>query len=131
MIAEMIAAKVAQETGLLVAMQKLCWMRLLHRNYSRPEMSYGADSPADCITRPRPNAGNPEGGRPLSGAASHHADGVREAVYDAIVLRIIKDYHALCAPSDTTLSKHIRGLRDRYYREQLPSFQVFTELTKT
>lgn len=130
-IAEMIAARVAQETGLLVAMQKLCWMRLLHRNYSRPEMSYGADSPADCITKPRPNTGHPEGVRPSSTAASAFADGLREVVYDSLVLRIIKDCHALCGPSDATLSRHIRGLRDRYYREQLPSFQVFTEMTKT
>eukprot|EP01043_Picozoa_sp_COSAG02_P017259 COSAG02_NODE_778_length_17288_cov_102.024725_17_plen_368_part_00 len=131
LIADMIAAKVAQATGLLVAMQKLCWMRLLHRNYTRPEMSYGADSPADCITRPRPNAGDPEGVRPSSAAASYHADGLREAVYDSLVLRIIKDCHALRTPSDATLSRHIRGLRDRYYREQLPSYQVFTEMTKT
>ena len=51
LIADMIRAKVERETGLLVAMQKLCWMRLLHRNHMRPEMSYGADSPAWCITK--------------------------------------------------------------------------------
>lgn len=131
-IAGMIKDKVARETALLVAMQKLCWMRLLQRNYSRPEMSYGAESAAYPITvSPMTSTvGDLERVDTSSTAASNSTEGPREAVYTSLVLRIIKDFHALCAPLDATLSRHIRGLRDRYYREQLPSFQVFTEKTK-
>ena len=153
LIADMICAKVERESGLLVAMQKLCWMRLLHRNYMRPEMSYGADSPAWCITKsPVPPAeapGSAAGSRRSSVASAKSATGSaksatgsahsgssggsapgppREAVYAGILQRIIKDCHALYPPSDAIVSKHIRGLRDRMYQEQLPSYQVFTEL---
>jgi uncharacterized membrane protein YgcG len=163
LIADMIRAKLAREAGLLVAMQKLCWMRLLHRNHTRPEMSYGAESPAFPITvspvQPPPahleseppstagsrrssvasgagsaarsGASGSSGGSGGSGSSGGSAGPPREVVYQSIVLRIIKDCHALYPPSDATLSKHIHGLRDLYYREQLPSYQVFTETART
>ena len=44
--------------------------------------------------------------------------------YDKIMLRITRDWLALFRPEDATISRHLRGMRSKLYREQLPSYQL-------
>ena len=107
----------------MMAMQKLCWMRLLQRNHSNLEMSLGAASPAFVVTFGWTKTQQPT---PMS-------------VYDRVVIRILQQADALvaqasarggevAAPYEAALSRHLHGLRSRDYFENLPSYQVFAEL---
>lgn len=123
MLADMIRERQRLECGLMMAMQKLCWMRLLQRNHSNLEMSLGAASPAFVVTFGWTKTQQPT---PMS-------------VYDRVVIRILQQADALvaqasarggevAAPYEAALSRHLHGLRSRDYFENLPSYQVFAEL---
>lgn len=112
-LASLIASWEHNNIKMLAVMQRLCWLRLLNRHPNDLEFSHGYNSPAFALSLPKVSVYGHGNGNVLP-----MVGGFGEVLAIHICRRVLSQ------PTTATLTRHLHGMRDSFYTETLPSFQL-------